>query len=227
MSAATVVFDLDGTLVHTAPDLARVLTRVLADAGLPPADVDEVTRLVGGGLASLMRKAFARRGDPEAEVQAEARAQAFLRYALEAPAPQSRVYEGVFEALEGLRAEGHRLAVCTNKAEPLARAVLDALGLLPLVHGLVGGGARPKKPDPAPVFEAIRRAGGQREGAVFVGDSETDLLAARAAGLPCVLVDFGYHQGRLPALDPDALVSRFADVPAAVARLVSAGHLCR
>lgn len=220
MTFKTLIIDLDGTLVHTAPDIARVLNLLLAEAGLPPTDADEVEDMVGGGLAALMQRAFARRGDPEAADRCQDRAQAFLRLALESPAPDSVVYEGVVEVLEQLRAQGYRLAVCTNKTETLAAAVLEQVGLRERLHGLVGGSPeRPKKPDPEPVYEAIRRAEGARDSVCFIGDSETDLKSARAAGMPCILVSYGYHHGKLPELDADVVVDRFADIPAALAEL--------
>lgn len=212
----TIVFDLDGTLVHTAPDLAWGVNRLLADEGFGPLDEATVVGMVGGGLARLMAKAFHAVGASDAEAAAEARAQAFLRNGLADPAPRSTLYEGVEAVLDGYLGEGRRLAICTNKAEPLAEAVLAALGLAPRFDAIVGGGSRPRKPDPTPLRDAITLAGGTPGSAVMIGDSATDLESARNLGIPCVLVTYGYHHGRIHALSPDARIDHFSELPAAL-----------
>ena len=218
----TILFDLDGTLVHTAPDVARGLNRILSAVGYAPFLEDEVADLMGGGLVRLMERAFARRDDPSATLLAEVRARAFLQEAADAPAGLSRVYDGVPEGLETLKRTGHRLAVCTNKPEGLAKTVLRDLGLLNRFDAVLGGGSTASKPAAAPVLEAIRRAGGRRASTVMVGDSATDLEAARNAGVPCILVTYGYHHGRRWELSPDAWVDRFDRLPRALRRLGSA-----
>lgn len=222
MRLETVLFDLDGTLVDTAPDITRGLNQVLSAAGYPPFSQDEVVSMIGAGLTRLMERAFTRRGDPEAGLLADARADRFLQVTAGEPAAQSRVYEGVGEVLDVLKRAGHRLAVCTNKTERLAKAVLHELDLLDSFDAVLGAGSVAKKPAAEPVLEAIRRAGGQRTSAVMVGDSATDLEAARGAGVPCVLVTYGYHQGRLSELCPDAWANRFEDVPSALVHLGAA-----
>ncbi|MCX7931299.1 MAG: HAD-IA family hydrolase [Rhodovarius sp.] len=181
------VFDLDGTLVHSAPDLAAALNRRLAAAGLPPLTVAEVQPMIGDGARRLLERGFAARG---AKVPPDALAAFLADPALEG-GPLTAPFPGMAELLERLAAEGWRLAVCTNKPEGPARALLGRLGLARHLRAIGGGDSfAVRKPDPAHLLLTIGAAGGGR--AVMVGDHQNDMLAARGAGIPAIFVGWGY-----------------------------------
>lgn len=183
------IFDLDGTLVHSAPDIAAVLNRALARRGLPPFPLPEVQGMIGDGARALLDKAFTRRGTgwDAADLQP------FLDD-LEANGAQlTRPYEGVPEALDALAAAGWRLAICTNKPEAPARALLGALGLLPRFAVVLGGDSLPvRKPDPGHVRGVLAAAGATAGEAVMIGDHANDVLAARGAGVRSIFAAWGY-----------------------------------
>ncbi|MFN3943844.1 MAG: phosphoglycolate phosphatase [Allosphingosinicella sp.] len=212
-----VAFDLDGTLADTAPDLAAALNRTLDELGRPGVPAEHVRRLVGHGAKALLRKGLAASGEaPEALV--EAGYPIFLRVYGEAICVGSRPYPGVEAALDALREAGAALALCTNKPEGLTHRLLDALGWRGRFASVVGGDTLPvRKPDPAPLVEAIERAGGGT--AAFVGDSITDADTARAAGLPFVAVSFGYSDRPADQLGAEALIDHFDSLAGALARL--------
>ncbi|MCA3452723.1 MAG: HAD-IA family hydrolase, partial [Rhodobacter sp.] len=134
---------------------------------------------------------------------------------------QTQIYPGAVEAVEALRRAGYATAVCTNKPEGLAETLLQRLGVRDLFGALVGAGTLPvRKPDPAPLLEAIRRAGGDARRALLVGDTATDRDTGRAAGVPVALVTFGPEGTGVARLAPDALLDRFADLGAVAARLI-------
>ncbi len=206
----TLLLDLDGTLVDSAPDLASALNRLMAGRGLEPFTIAETAAMLGDGVRRLVERAFAARGRA---ADAEAIAAFTADYARHC-AVATRPYPGVPAVLGGLRAEGWRLAVCTNKLEGLARALLAAVGLAELFAAVGGGDSFPvRKPDPAHLLATLRAAGGVPGRAVMVGDHRNDVLAARGAGLPCVFAAWGYGTPEMGA-DADAVAARFADLPA-------------
>jgi phosphoglycolate phosphatase len=189
------VFDLDGTLVHSAPDLHAVANRLLAERGRPPLDLPTVTGFVGEGASVLVARCFAATGAP---LDAAGVEEAVIRYRElyhQAPTELTRPYPYVPEVLEELGAR-FPLAVCTNKPEALAHAVLEGTGLARRFAAVVGGDTLPvRKPDPA-----MLRCAGERLGAaelVFVGDSEVDAAAAAGAGVPFLWFEGGYHHGEV------------------------------
>jgi phosphoglycolate phosphatase len=217
----TVIFDLDGTLVDSAPDLADSLDILLGEKGLEPVGLDVTRQLIGHGIPNLVQSALALRGvapDSDGLGRTVDRFGAIYRQRLTVG---TRPYPGVPAALAELAGDGWRLVVATNKAEALARAVLADLGLIrhfavvagPDTFGVI-------KPHPDHLLRTIPDALRSRF-AVMVGDSEVDVAAARAAGLPVVAVTYGYAKVPLQSLEPDALVDRFGVVPAAVARLAA------
>jgi phosphoglycolate phosphatase len=218
----TAVFDLDGTLADTAVDLIAAANATLAEAGhgapLDPVG-DRATAFAGG--RAMLRAGLGRAGADEAE--AEALYPRLLdRYAA-ALAVETRLYDGAEAALDRLAADGWQLAVCTNKPERLARLLLEALGVAGRFAALLGADSLPwKKPDPRHLVETIARAGGEASRAALVGDTVSDREAARAAGIPCVLVGFGPEGGAVAALAPEAVVADFAELPAVLGRLVPA-----
>lgn len=183
------VFDLDGTLVDSAPDIHAALNRVMAARGLAGFTLAEVTAMIGDGAKVLVERALAARDRPfDAGAVAEFMADPAAEGAIDA-----RAFPGIPEALARLEAEGWRLAVCTNKPVAMARALLGSLGLLGRFAALGGGDSFPtRKPDPAHLRATIAAAGGMGDGAVMIGDHHNDIRAARGAGIPCVFVSWGY-----------------------------------
>ena len=212
-----VVFDLDGTLADTAPDLAAVLNHVLRELGRPEVPAESVRHLVGHGAKALLRNGLAASGEAPEEL-VEAGFPIYLDYYAAHICVATRPYPRVEAALDRLAAQGVRLAVCTNKIERLTHLLLDALGWSGRFDAVVGGDTLPtRKPDAAPLIEAIARAGGGR--AASVGDSITDAETARAAGVPFVAVSFGFSDRPVRELGADALIDHFDELDAALARL--------
>lgn len=202
-----VVFDLDGTLADTAPDLAAALNHALAEMGRPPIPAEEVRRMVGHGARALLRKGLAATGAMSEELVAQG-FPLFIDYYEAHIADHTRPFEGVETALGALDAQGVRLAICTNKLEGLTHDLIAALGWTGRFNAIVGGDTLPqRKPDPAPVHEVIKRAGGGR--AAFVGDSISDTDAARAAGIPCVALTFGFSDRPANELGATALIDHY------------------
>jgi len=208
-----VVFDLDGTLVDTAPDLAGALNHTLAHAGRPPVSVDEVRHMVGLGAARLIERGMEATGGLPDAAGCAALLQVFLAHYGHNLSVESRPFPNVVTTLEALAAAGVSLAVCTNKPEAMARRLLADLDLDRLLPVILGGDSLlVKKPDAAHLLTTLDRMGGTRTSAVMVGDSETDLAAARNAGVPVVLVSFGYTVIPAADLGADAMIDDFADL---------------
>jgi phosphoglycolate phosphatase len=205
-----VVFDLDGTLADTAPDLAAALNHALEALGRPPVPAESVRHLVGHGARALLRRGLAASGEAPEEM-VEQGFPAFIDFYEANICAGTRIYPELDDALDALRADHVRLAVCTNKQEGLTAKLLDALGWGGRFDALVGGDTLPvRKPDPAPLREAVVRAGGGR--AVLVGDSITDADTARAAGIPFVAVSFGFSDRPAEALGADAVIDRYGEL---------------
>ncbi len=217
------VFDLDGTLVDSLPDLAAALNRTLAEAGLPPHPPDAVARMVGHGVARLVERGFAAAGAPLDLAALPRWVERFLVFYADDLSARTRPYPGVVKALDALAAAGWRLGVCTNKPARLAVELLDALGPAGRFGAVTGGdSAQESKPHPASLLMALDRLGVPAAAAVFVGGSETDVLAARAAGVPVALVRGGYTAVPVEELGADAVVDDFAALPAVLAPLLLA-----
>lgn len=190
LSGHAVIFDLDGTLIDTAADLAASMNHVLERAGRAPVPLDRVRHLVGHGGRAMLDKGFRENGGV-VPADLDHHLAHFLEHYLAHIADQSRPFPGAIAALDALEAEGAAIAVCTNKREAWARALFDALALSHRFAAVIGADTvGVAKPDPRPVLAALARTG--RAKGVFVGDSDTDLRAAKAAGLPCVAALFGY-----------------------------------
>jgi len=219
---ATVVFDLDGTLADTSGDLIAAANHVLrargVGDGLDPA-TDAATAFQGG--RAMLRLGFARGLGAVDEREVEAGYPALLEAYAGALAVHTRLYPGAAAALARLRAAGYRTAVCTNKPAALAERLIASLGLAGMLDGIVGADTLPvRKPDPAPLAEAVRRAGGPPGQAVLVGDTETDRATARNAGVPSVLVTFGPAGRGVTALAPEALLDDYDALDAVLAPLL-------
>jgi phosphoglycolate phosphatase len=187
--ARTLLLDLDGTLVDTVPDLTAALNRLMASRGLPGFTPNQVVRMVGDGIAVLTARAFAfHRQDPDPAAVSDLSADYGAHVCVE-----SRLFPGVLAGLTGLANQGWRLAVCTNKPEAAARALLEAVGLLPLLCAVGGGDSFPvRKPDPAHLLGTLALADGTVDAAVMVGDHHNDVMAAHAAGVPGIFAAWGY-----------------------------------
>ena len=185
----TLLFDLDGTLVDTVPDLTAALNRLMRARGLAAFTRPEVAAMVGDGVAVLVARAFAVRGVAgDAGAVDELTADYTAHVAVE-----SVLYPGVLSVLGGLAGDGWRLAVCTNKPERAAGALLEALGVRGLLCAVGGGDSfAVRKPDPGHLLGTLSRAGGRAEAAVMVGDHHNDVLAGRAAGVPAIFAAWGY-----------------------------------
>ncbi len=217
-----VVFDLDGTLIDTSADLVAAANACFRARGLgdvldPRADAAVAVR---GGRA-MLREGFARTGAGGAE-DVETEYPRLLEAYGAAIAVHSTPYEGAWAAVETLRSRDIAVALCTNKPEGLARRLMAEMGTAHCLPSLVGADTLPvSKPDPAPFREAVARAGADPARAMLVGDTETDLKTARAAGVPCVLVGFGPAGRSVEALAPDAVLDRFADLPDLAGRMLA------
>ena len=212
-----VAFDLDGTLADTAPDLAAALNHALVRLGRPQVPTESVRHLIGHGARALLRRGLAATGAAPEEL-VETGFPIFVDYYLDHICVGTRPYAGVEAALDGLQAGGSKVALCTNKQEVLTFALLDALGWQNRFDAVVGGDTLSvRKPDPAPLFEAIARAGGGR--AAFVGDSITDADTAKAAGLPFVAVSFGFSDRPIEQLGAEAIIDDYAALGSTLANL--------
>jgi len=214
-----VAFDLDGTLADTAPDLAASLNHTLAALGRPTVPPESVRYLVGHGARALLRRGLAVSGEAPEDL-VDAGMPIFLDYYADHICDGTRPYPGVEAALDAITAAGARPALCTNKPEALTRKLLGALGWERRFAAIVGGDTLSvRKPDPAPLFEAIARAGGGRT--AFVGDSITDADTARAARIPFVAVSFGFRDRPVEELGADAVIDRFDDLMHALRSLAA------
>jgi len=212
-----IVFDLDGTLVDTAPDLIATLNLVLALEGIPAVPFETARAMIGFGVRPLIEQALREQGRYLGEAGVDALFAEYIRHYQAHIADQSRPYPGCEDMLEVLQAQGFTLAVCTNKYESLSVRLLDALGLTGYFAAICGQDTFPiKKPDPQMLVLTIDKAGGDISQAVMVGDSNTDVKTARAARVPIVGVDFGYTDIPMRDLKPDRLISHFAQLPAMV-----------
>jgi phosphoglycolate phosphatase len=219
--APIVVFDLDGTLIDTAPDLIGTLNLVFEQEGLPQIAMAQARSLVGAGIRPLIERALAGQGrDLPVEDVDEIFAR-YIRHYQEHIADASRPFPGVERALDRLRDDGFRLAICTNKYEALSVRLLDALGMSGRFAAICGQDTFPvKKPDPETLRLTIAKAGGDPAWALMVGDSATDVTLARAAAVPVIGVDFGYTPVPMAELRPDRVIGHFDALTAAVAELV-------
>jgi len=215
----TVVFDLDGTLVDSGPDLTAALNVALDRAGRPAVDPATVRHLVGHGARALIERGLALSGGGTAADVAQA-LPVFLDYYAEHLADATRPYPGVETALDALAADGARLAICTNKPAGLAHGLVAALGWSGRFAAVLGGDSLAvRKPDPAHLLATIAAAGGSVADSAFVGDTAVDVAAARGARVPVVIWALGFADVPAADLDADAVFDRFAVLPAVLAAI--------
>ena len=221
LAGATIAFDLDGTLVDTAPDLVGTLNMLLDEEGLPPLALSEARPFIGRGARWMIERGFQAAGASLDEARAPALFDRFIAHYLAHIADASRPFPGVVAALDELKAHGALLAVCTNKRTDLSLALLNALDLTRRFDAVIGADAAPApKPDPRHLTTAVAAAGGVMEKAILVGDASTDAGAARAAGAPLILVSFGYTEVPARDLEPDLLIDHFDQLVDGCARLL-------
>ena len=222
MSIAAVLFDLDGTLVDSLPDLAAAVNGLLREFGRPALDDAAVARMIGDGVPKLVERALAASG--VRDIPLSAAIERFRAFYDADPTRLTRPYPDVAAVLQFLTREHRSLAVCTNKVQQATRAVLAGLGLAPFFAEVVGGDVLPRhKPDPAQLLFALERLGIAPAEAAMVGDHRNDVLAARAAGTRAIFAAYGYGQASLGDLEPDAAIDRFSDLPAVLSSLAARG----
>ena len=224
MVATTVVFDLDGTLVDTAPDLVDALNAVLAREGLSAVPFDVARPMIGGGAKRLIEGGLAAHGRHSPAEEINRLYADFVAYYADHIADRSRPFPGLEGALDELAQSGCVLTVCTNKLEWLSVRLLNALGLEHRFAAICGQDTfGVQKPDPLILRKTIRAGGGVVDRAVMVGDSPTDISTARAAGVPIIAVDFGYTDAPVSSFGPDKIIGHFAHLPPVVYGLYHPG----
>ncbi|WP_454622283.1 phosphoglycolate phosphatase [Bradyrhizobium cenepequi] len=221
-----VVFDLDGTLVDTAPDLISALNYVLDREGLAPVPLQSARTMIGAGARRMIERALELDGRQASTDDISRLTHDFIDYYAAHIANESRPFEGLETALDELTAQGFRLAVCTNKLEFLSKLLLDELGLSARFAAICGADTfGVSKPDPAILRQTVVRAGGQLPSAVMVGDAGPDVGVARRAGIPVIGVEFGYTEIPIAELKPDRLIGHMRELPAAVDSLARAVNI--
>ncbi len=214
---SAIVFDLDGTLIDSAPDMTRVLNRTLARFDRPALSEAQVRTMVGDGSANLVRQAFAATGGPLDDETVQPVLHHYLDAYFEDAEP-SRLYPGVAETLRDLAGRGVRLGLCTNKPERISRKLLGMLDLSDLFGAVAGGDTLPvKKPDGRHLAWVVEKLGGGT--AAMVGDNANDVKAARAVGIPVVAMSYGYPRMPVEELGADIVLDHFAELPEALRRL--------
>jgi phosphoglycolate phosphatase len=219
----TLVFDLDGTLVDTAPDLISALNFVLAREGLAAIPLASARNLIGAGARRMIERGLEIEGREASVDDVNRMTKDFIDYYAEHIADASRPFEGLETALDDLEAQGFRFAVCTNKLEWLSKLLLDRLGMSSRFAAICGADTfGVSKPDPTILRETVARAGGELASTIMVGDAGPDVGVARRAGIPVIGVDFGYTDVPMAELKPDRLISHMRDLPDAVNGLIRA-----
>jgi phosphoglycolate phosphatase len=205
------IFDLDGTLIDSAPDMHRAVNLMLADLGCAPLTLPQIRSMVGDGASALIARALAARQCVSAD-PAQALA-TFLEHYEDEPTAQTRTFQAVPETLERLQAAGLTLAVCTNKPDRLTKMILERLGIEQFFARVVAGDSLPfRKPDPRALLEVINGFGAAKAASLMVGDSEVDAATAQAADVPFVLMTYGYHRGPIVDISSVATLDHFGEL---------------
>ncbi len=224
LNGATIVFDLDGTLVDTAPDLTLATNHALGLVGLEPVTVDQLHPFIGHGSKAMIDAGLRFRDVTVDDNELRRLHQGFLDFYADNIAVGSRPFEGVAELLDGLLRAGARLGVCTNKYEALTLELLRQLGLDRKFGAIAGRDTFDVfKPAPGHLTRTIERAGGRTERAVMVGDSEVDFATAAAARVPFIGVTFGYTTRPVAELGADAIIEHYREFPAALEKVLPRG----
>ncbi|HLI99163.1 MAG TPA: HAD-IA family hydrolase [Bradyrhizobium sp.] len=220
-ASPTIVFDLDGTLVDTAPDLIGALNFILDREGLAPVPLDSARNMIGAGARKLIERGLELEGRAVSLPELSRLTNDFIAYYAEHIADASKPFDGLEHALDGLAARGYRLAVCTNKLEWLSKRLLDRLKLSSRFAAICGADTfGVSKPDPAILRQTVARAGGTMASSVMVGDAGPDIGVARRAGIPVIGVAFGYTEVPMAELKPDRLIQHMRELGEAIEYLI-------
>ncbi|WP_027486539.1 HAD family hydrolase [Allorhizobium undicola] len=228
MSKPVIIFDLDGTLVDTAPDLMASLNHTIEAEGLQPAGYDDMTHLVGQGAKMMIQRAFTLRERSLDETTLARLLDRFIAHYRAGMPGKSKPYPGLVAALDRLRGAGCTLAVCTNKLEGLARPLLEGLGLSGYFAAVTGGDSfSMRKPDAGHILGTLQRAGKPGEPALMIGDSINDILAAKNAGIASIAVPFGYSDVDVRSLGADRIIEHFDELTLELVEGLIAENLAR
>src|SRR5882757_3828047 len=215
-----IAFDLDGTLVDTAPDLIAALNYVLDREGIQPLPLQSARNMIGAGARKLIERGLEVDGHAMSSADIDRLMKDFIAYYADHIADASRPFDGLETALDDLEAQGFRFAVCTNKLEWLSKLLLDKLDLSRRFAAICGADTfGVAKPDPVILQQTVARAGGGLAGAIMVGDAGPDIGVARRAGIPVIGVEFGYTDVPIIELKPDRLIGHMRELPGAVGSL--------
>ena len=218
MTKPAIIFDLDGTLVDTAPDLINTLNHILAQENHPPAPEPLMRTMISEGARAMLVKGFELAGERLNEQQFDILTERFIAHYADNIVYSSRPFEGVIKALDRLASNDHAMAICTNKTEFLAKKLISSLAMEDYFAAIVGADTlEVKKPHPGHIWGTIEALGGSRERAIMVGDSENDIISAQAANIPVIAVDFGYSIEPVANFNPDAILSNYDDFPTILA----------
>ena len=219
-SRRIVVFDLDGTLVDTAPDLINALNFILAREGLAPVPLHAARNMIGAGARKLLERGLELEGRTVSLAELDRLTDDFINHYAEHIADASRPFDGLEAALDDLESGGYRFAVCTNKLEWLSKRLLDRLNLSPRFAAICGADTfGVSKPDPAILRQTVARAGGELSSAIMVGDAGPDVGVARRAGVPVICVSFGYTEVPVADLKPDVVIDHMRELRGAIESL--------
>lgn len=219
LNNVSITFDLDGTLVDTAPDLIRVLNETIAVDGLAPVPLEDARNLIGYGSMALIKKAYANAGEDLSESHALKLQKTFLELYAGSLSQCSKPYDGVPEVLAVLKRAGARLSVCTNKPGAMARPLLEQLRLAPFFDRIIGGGdVKACKPSPQHIFTAVGHRG--TAPIIMVGDGAPDVYAAKAAKVPIILMSYGYSPISVHTFGADAVLRNFRDLHPALKNIL-------
>ncbi len=224
LAGATVIFDLDGTMIHTAPDLVRATNHAMAQSGLPHAPSEVITPAVSGGARAMIMAALHSAGKTPDQVELETLLKAFMAFYTANIAEESHPFPGLIDALDFFAAARVFMGVCTNKRHANAMLLLETLQLDGYFGAIVGADVlEVRKPHPDHLLETIRRSGGNPARAVMVGDSRPDIEAARAAGVPAIAVPHGYSPEPVESLAPDHIIKDLSELPGVVMGILGEG----
>jgi phosphoglycolate phosphatase len=215
-----VIFDLDGTLIDSAPDVAEALNKTLESVQRSTLSLKMIRKFIGHGARNMIQDALKATGDINIETSLDDMIERYLNFYKSDPTSRTQVYPGVFEVLDELTAAHLRLGICTNKPSVMADIVLNQLKLAPYFCGMTAGDdVEHPKPDGRHISQTLKRMEASSEGAVMVGDSQSDLAAARDAGIGAVAVSYGYFADSIDAQYIDITIDKMADLPSALQQL--------